>query len=37
MSRKGARVNVVVGTFDEKAYGTAISLGTEVIRFVLGD
>ena len=37
VARLGARVNVVVGTFDEQAYGTAIGLGAEVMGYVLDD
>jgi hypothetical protein len=37
VARQGARVSVTVGTFDERAYGTAISLGAEMMGIVLDD
>jgi hypothetical protein len=37
IARQNARANAVTGTFDDHAYGTAISLGAEVMGILLDD
>jgi hypothetical protein len=37
VARQGALVNVLVGTVDEQAHGTAISLGADVMDILLDD